>query len=231
MGNELSRPPPPETPIEQWILDLQQDVPTRVGDNLIVCAQCSVRDLVTELRDEGKVVIIVNCASDHCRPLGDMSDIPGLSRLLYLPLKDEPIQQLPFHLIEDLCKLVASFSPVVPTIIFHCVEGRSRSVACLIAYIMSTHRLSYDVAYNMVKTARDESIYAGFTGPNDGFKTQLIEYGQQLADGVGPSAATVDPQCVFCMKTDDLIPCHARGSSGRITDVHVCPGCAAYLVH
>lgn len=52
-------------------------------------------------------------------------------------------------------------------ILIHCIWGQSRSVSCLIYFIMTHWRIKYDAALNIVKRVRP------CAKPNSGFDTQL----------------------------------------------------------
>lgn len=55
-------------------------------------------------------------------------------------------------------------------VIVHCNQGRSRSVAVIIGYLMKYHKYNFDDAYNMLKGKKEE------ININENFKTQLDRY-------------------------------------------------------
>jgi protein-tyrosine phosphatase len=55
-------------------------------------------------------------------------------------------------------------------VLVHCSYGISRSASIVIAYLMKKHAMTYDEAYDYVKSHRD------IIEPNDGFKEQLRKY-------------------------------------------------------
>ena len=60
-------------------------------------------------------------------------------------------------------------------VLVHCMMGISRSATIVIAYIMSRYRLSFNSAYNLVKSLRPE------IHPNRYFVNILKQYEQELA--------------------------------------------------
>jgi len=64
-------------------------------------------------------------------------------------------------------------------ILVHCKGGRSRSAAFISAFIMSTRRLLFDEAFQMVKSKRP------IVNVNKGFEQQLIAYGRSEWDVYG----------------------------------------------
>ena len=55
-------------------------------------------------------------------------------------------------------------------VIVHCKQGRSRSVAVIIGYLMKYHKYNFDDAYNMLKEKKKE------ININENFKNQLDHY-------------------------------------------------------
>lgn len=58
-------------------------------------------------------------------------------------------------------------------VLVHCAAGVSRSATIVIAYIMATHKIDFENAYNLVRQRR-RCIY-----PNDGFRRQLKQAGYE----------------------------------------------------
>lgn len=52
-------------------------------------------------------------------------------------------------------------------ILIHCMWGQSRSVSCLVYYLMKRYQIDYDTALNIVQFVRPEAY------PNSGFQRQL----------------------------------------------------------
>ncbi|KAH3765662.1 dual specificity protein phosphatase 1 [Pelomyxa schiedti] len=61
------------------------------------------------------------------------------------------------------------------SVLVHCVWGMSRSAAVVVAYIMFRLRMKFTDALSHVRKARP------IAAPNDGFLSQLDEFGRQLA--------------------------------------------------
>jgi protein-tyrosine phosphatase len=61
-------------------------------------------------------------------------------------------------------------------VLVHCFAGVSRSATIVIAYMMQEHGMNYHSAFKFVKSKRP------FINPNEGFRTQLITFGKELAD-------------------------------------------------
>ncbi len=62
------------------------------------------------------------------------------------------------------------------SVFIHCAAGFSRSVACVIAYLMKENNWSYEYSLNYVKSKRGLK----YTNPNFGFKLQLKAYEKEL---------------------------------------------------
>ncbi|CAK59569.1 unnamed protein product (macronuclear) [Paramecium tetraurelia] len=70
------------------------------------------------------------------------------------------------------------------SVLVHCMAGISRSVSCVIAYLIHKNNWNYEQAFKFVKTKRNCSK------PNEGFKKQLIQYAEQKL----PNSQTHDNQ-------------------------------------
>ncbi|CAF2541583.1 unnamed protein product [Rotaria sp. Silwood2] len=60
-------------------------------------------------------------------------------------------------------------------VLIHCNAGISRSASIALAYLMGIHRMKYEDAYILLKTARSN------IKPNDGFVQQLKQYAEEIA--------------------------------------------------
>lgn len=80
-------------------------------------------------------------------------------------------------------------------VLVHCLAGISRSPTICIAYLMYSHNLSLDQAYDLVKQRRS------LISPNLNFMRQLFEYEQILIPR--RQRAVVDVECAKC---DSLLP-------------------------
>jgi atypical dual specificity phosphatase len=59
-------------------------------------------------------------------------------------------------------------------VLIHCNAGISRSSTIVLAYLLGIHRMKYEDAYTLLKTARSN------IRPNDGFVQQLKEYAAEI---------------------------------------------------
>ncbi|UJR11780.1 hypothetical protein I4U23_015960 [Adineta vaga] len=59
-------------------------------------------------------------------------------------------------------------------VLIHCNAGISRSATIVLAYLLGIHRMKYEDAYRLLKTARSN------IRPNDGFVQQLKEYAAEI---------------------------------------------------
>jgi len=62
------------------------------------------------------------------------------------------------------------------SVLIHCAAGFSRSVACVIAYLMKENSWTYERSFNFVKSRRGVK----YTNPNFGFRQQLKDYENEL---------------------------------------------------
>lgn len=60
-------------------------------------------------------------------------------------------------------------------VLIHCNAGISRSASIVLAYLLGIHRMKYEDAYELLKTARSN------IRPNDGFVQQLKSYAAEIA--------------------------------------------------
>jgi len=59
-------------------------------------------------------------------------------------------------------------------LLVHCYAGMSRSATAVIAYLMRTQGLTFEVAYNFCRVRRP------FIQPNKSFRKQLVEFDEEL---------------------------------------------------
>jgi len=85
---------------------------------------------------------------------------------LCLSLDDRPSSNLLSHL-ETVIYFIRRCLRERRNVLVHCTAGRSRSVSFVIAYLMIVYDLAYDVALEMVRSARPELCM------NEGFIQQL----------------------------------------------------------
>ena len=93
----------------------------------------------------------------------------GLQHFLdykYIPMDDSPSQDLLSNLPEAL-NFINWQLEQGHTVLVHCAAGISRSASVVIAYLMMTHGMTLDEAYQYVKSRRS------IVQPNPGFMQQL----------------------------------------------------------
>jgi predicted protein tyrosine phosphatase len=111
--------------------------------------------------------------------------------LHYLPLKlsDSPNEDLT-SVLYDVFDFVHCARSSGGSVLIHCSQGVSRSVALATALLMRSHGLAYDDAFRRIKSARS------IANPNMGFACQLVQWQkrvpsvqqEQIADGSLPSS-------------------------------------------
>ncbi|XP_053315072.1 dual specificity phosphatase 28 [Spea bombifrons] len=92
---------------------------------------------------------------------------------LRVPVFDHPLQNLSDY-FEQCVDLIESTINSGGKCLVYCKNGRSRSATICIAYLMKHKRLSLNVAFQVVKTARP------VVEPNPGFWSQLERYEKSL---------------------------------------------------
>jgi hypothetical protein len=78
-------------------------------------------------------------------------------------------------------------------IMVHCLAGVSRSVSLVIAYFIKYRHMSYDEAYQLIKSKRK------IIHPNDGFISQLKRYHEKMSQhgknrSMSPQMHPISPQ-------------------------------------
>jgi protein-tyrosine phosphatase len=77
--------------------------------------------------------------------------------------------------IDEIVDLIHDEISKKRTVLVHCAAGISRSSSVVIGYLMKYEKMTYDDAYNHVKTLRS------CINPNSGFVEQLKTYGEKLS--------------------------------------------------
>lgn len=73
-----------------------------------------------------------------------------------------------------------------------CTAGMSRSATVCIAYLMMEHGMSYEDAFNKVKSARK------YVKPNEGFEAFLKKLDGKLRGGLKPQETSTVASCELC---------------------------------
>lgn len=264
MRSTFSVPPRPDECdlIPDFLLELQEDFVSNCSTTLDgvlrrlwVCAQCSVRGLAERLvREEGQEVIVINCAATQVQPMAGI-ELQERLTVLYLPLLDSPDQLLPFVLVEELHRYTLANAGC--TLIFHCVEGKSRSVSMAIAYLMCWGMPFADALAHLQATRVIPGLeLAGgrfFAEPNPGFLAQLeaftpgtgmcpihpencalengfcMECASKHSTARAANAAhTASTRCHFGCDSTIVMCCRYQDDETRdVTTVFCCASCAA----
>ncbi|KAF1846858.1 phosphatases II [Cucurbitaria berberidis CBS 394.84] len=126
----------------------------------------------------------------HVLSLTDQKYLPRIDEVLsikhlHLAIDDNPFEDLLMSL-EGLCVWIdnAIATAHEPRVLVHCVEGRSRSGAIVVALLMRSHSLEYEEALALAQLSRRVIT------PNSGFADQLrlwkiMEYSILEMDHVG----------------------------------------------
>lgn len=86
---------------------------------------------------------------------------------------DTPMYQI-IDIFDECCEYIHSAVISGGCVLVHCNAGVSRSVSIVIAYLMKHYGMSFDEAFNFVKSKRS------FIRPNVGFVEQLKTYEAKL---------------------------------------------------
>ena len=125
-----------------------------------------------ELLEKNKITHIINCAADFCENVYEQEN-----KFTYLSfyLKDHVLENIECIFYECI-KFIESVREKGGRVLVHCIQGISRSVSIVMAYIIFTKKLSYDKAFNLVQSKREIS------SPNFGFSIQLQNFYTRLYD-------------------------------------------------
>ena len=123
-----------------------------------------------ELLEKNKITHIINCAADFCENVFEQEN-----RFTYLSfyLKDHVLENIECIFYECI-KFIESVKEKGGRVLVHCIQGISRSVSIVMAYIIFTKKVSYDKAFNLVQSKREIS------SPNFGFSIQLQNFYTRL---------------------------------------------------
>lgn len=157
-----------ESAIRQGELDKYNHVCSQVLPYLFVGAQKVAED--KELLKQCGITHIVNCAGtviENCHP----DDFAYLKLHLY-DAKTEDLSCLFYEVLA----FVDSAKEAGGKCFIHCHQGVSRSCTCVIAYIMSRLKLSYEDAFAKTQEARP------ICNPNTGFLCQLLDFSRRLTE-------------------------------------------------
>jgi len=95
---------------------------------------------------------------------------PGSFKYLYIPAFDLADYDLSPYFDQVAEFIHKAIEEEKSSILVHCLYGISRSVTCVIAYLIKYHQMTSEKAYKFVKSKRS------VMNPNDGFLKQLSIY-------------------------------------------------------
>ena len=123
-----------------------------------------------ELLEKNKITHIINCAADFCENVFEQE-----KKFTYLSfyLKDHVLENIECIFYECI-KFIENVKEKGGRVLVHCIQGISRSVSIVMAYIIFSKKLSYDKAFNLVQSKREIS------SPNFGFSIQLQNFYSRL---------------------------------------------------
>ena len=118
------------------------------------------------LLEKNKITHIINCAADFCENVFESEN-----KYTYLSfyLKDHVLENIECIFYECI-KFIDSVKEKGGRVLVHCIQGISRSVTLVMAYLIYKNKLTYDKAFNIVQSKREIS------SPNFGFSIQLQNF-------------------------------------------------------
>ena len=122
------------------------------------------------LLEKNKITHIINCAADFCENVFESEN-----KYTYLSfyLKDHVLENIECIFYECI-KFIDNVKEKGGRVLVHCIQGISRSVTLVIAYLIFKNKLTYDKAFNIVQSKREIS------SPNFGFSIQLQNFYMRL---------------------------------------------------
>ena len=118
------------------------------------------------LLEKNKITHIINCAADFCENVFESEN-----KYTYLSfyLKDHVLENIECIFYECI-KFIDNVKEKGGRVLVHCIQGISRSVTLVMAYLIYKNKLTYDKAFNLVQSKREIS------SPNFGFSIQLQNF-------------------------------------------------------
>ena len=118
------------------------------------------------LLEKNKITHIINCAADFCENVFESEN-----KYTYLSfyLKDHESENIECIFYECI-KFIDNVKEKGGRVLVHCIQGISRSVTLVLAYLIYKNKLTYDKAFNLVQSKREIS------SPNFGFSIQLQNF-------------------------------------------------------
>ncbi|KAM7542789.1 hypothetical protein Aperf_G00000000130 [Anoplocephala perfoliata] len=160
----------------------ESPLPTAVLPHLLIGCQSDA--MSAEVCADFGVTHIINVSAD-----GEMSPHVPPSRFLRIPINDNGKADIvPYF--EKAFAFLDSAKRSGGRVLIHCFAGISRSPTLAIAYLMHDQRLTFDEAYNRVKSIRPK------ISPNFSFIGQLTDFERRL-DLPSPSETNKPPPIII----------------------------------
>ena len=135
---------------------------------MYLCSYNAAKNL--ELLKENKITHIINCAADFCNNV-----FPNDFTYLSFNLKDHVMEDIEC-LFYECITFIENVKNKNGRVLIHCIQGISRSVSIVLAYLIYKEKYTYDIAFNHVQQIREIS------SPNFGFSIQLQNFYLRLYD-------------------------------------------------
>ncbi len=142
---------------------------------------CSLRPFVAK----HKIGAVVNASNLHLEQRRDFQEWAkkveavekeGLIEVMRLGWEDTEVQEL--TQLQDAVKFIHRHRSNGVNVVCHCAQGKSRSGAVVVAYLMALHKAPFEEALQMARRART------LIEPNAHFATQLKRQEKQLLEMV-----------------------------------------------
>lgn len=190
----------------------ESPLPTAVLPHMLI--GCQADAMSAKVCVEFGVTHVINVSAD-----GEISPHVPPSRFLRIPIHDNgKADMVPYF--EKAFAFLDSAKDCSGRVLIHCFAGISRSPTLAIAYLMCNQRITFDEAYNRVKSMRPK------ISPNFNFIGQLTDFERRL-NLPSPSQPPPPPQLPPVISVQPHVPIQAvtpSGSSGRIdTNSEVAP--------
>lgn len=140
---------------------------SKIIDNLYLGSIDDVRS-VNFIRDN-KIKLIVNAAIEVIVPIHE-----DVSIIMNLQWNDDLLQRIDLCFLDYLTNVIHSFLKENKAVLVNCFAGISRSSTIVIAYMMKYYNMTFDEAFNYVKSKR------WFINPNPNFRIILENYEKHL---------------------------------------------------
>jgi len=120
---------------------------------------------------ENNIKLIINAAIEVIVPIHEDVNI-----IMNLQWHDSMEQSINFCFLDYLTNVIHSFLKENKALLVNCFAGISRSSTIVIAYMMKYHNMTFDEAFNYVKSKR------WIVNPNPNFRIILKNYERYLLD-------------------------------------------------